>query len=172
MLEVTPLMVEQANNIIRDAKKIIGTDTYLDRIKEFVPAGNNPVYPDVLVAIRGVRQSLARAKETLTKRHNQLSDRLMKARTVAAAIGLCLELDEDDTVPSKDELTERLNSTKVDYSLLYRAEDGIQYFNLDKLDRLDLERYFSEDVEEDEILQNGSTLDEDEEEQVGEDDLA
>jgi hypothetical protein len=43
MLEVTDLVVEKTNDVIRDAKGIIEGDTYLDRIKEFVPAGNNPI---------------------------------------------------------------------------------------------------------------------------------
>jgi hypothetical protein len=49
MIEATPLIVQQANDIVLDAKAIVEGDTYLDRVKEFVPAGNNPVYPDVLV---------------------------------------------------------------------------------------------------------------------------
>jgi hypothetical protein len=60
---VTDLAVAQANDTIRDAKKIIKKDVYLDRIKEFVPAGDNPVYPDVLVIIRSVRDSLDRCHE-------------------------------------------------------------------------------------------------------------
>src|SRR5258708_6722087 len=60
LLEVTPLVLEEANQIIRDAKAIITEDTYLDRTKEFVAAGNNPVYPDVVVALRTVRQALER----------------------------------------------------------------------------------------------------------------
>ena len=62
LLPVTPLMVEQANDIIRDAKEIVTDDTYLDRIKEFVPAGDNPPYPDVLVVMRGVRDGLERGE--------------------------------------------------------------------------------------------------------------
>jgi len=58
LVEATPLFVDQANDIIRDAKDIVTSDVYLDRIKEFAPAGNNPVYPEILVAVRAVRQSL------------------------------------------------------------------------------------------------------------------
>ena len=37
LIEATPLFVDQANDIIRDAKDIVKNDIYLDRIKEFVP---------------------------------------------------------------------------------------------------------------------------------------
>jgi hypothetical protein len=62
LVEVTPLVVDQINDIIRDAKVIVQNDVYLDRIKEFVPAGNNPVYPDVLIVARAVRQGLERCE--------------------------------------------------------------------------------------------------------------
>jgi len=39
LVEATPLVVGQINDIVRDAKKIVQNDVYLDRIKEFVPAG-------------------------------------------------------------------------------------------------------------------------------------
>jgi len=57
-MEATPLIVEQVNDIIRDAKSIIEGDPYLDRVKEFVPAGNNPTYPDVLLVARSVQTSM------------------------------------------------------------------------------------------------------------------
>ncbi len=62
MLEATHLAVQEANQIIRDAKTIIAGDPYLDRVKEFVPAGENPVYPDILDSVRNVVQALERAE--------------------------------------------------------------------------------------------------------------
>lgn len=60
LLEATDLIVEHANDVVRDAKTLIEGDPHLDRIKEFVPAGNNPVYPDVLLTARAVQQALMR----------------------------------------------------------------------------------------------------------------
>ncbi len=60
MLEVTNRALEETNSIISDAKGIVGDDPYLKRTHEFVAAGNNPVYPDVLFALRSVLQSLDR----------------------------------------------------------------------------------------------------------------
>jgi hypothetical protein len=45
MLEVTPFVLEQTNEIIKDAKTIVTQDVHLDRIKEFVAAGNIPCTP-------------------------------------------------------------------------------------------------------------------------------
>lgn len=151
LLEVTPLMVDQANDIIRDAKQIVAGDTYLDRIKEFVPAGDNPVYPDVLVVVRGVRQSLERGAGELTRLRSRIVDRLTKGKTIAAALELCFELGEDEALPSKDEITEKLDRAAIDSSLLYEAEDGEEYFDFEALDRLNLDQYLSEVVEEDDV---------------------
>lgn len=60
LLEVTKRALDEANSIISDAKRIVQDDPYLKRTHEFVAAGNNPVYPDVVVAMRAVIQSLDR----------------------------------------------------------------------------------------------------------------
>jgi hypothetical protein len=91
MLEVTDLVVETTNNIIRDAKKIILDDAYMARVKEFVPAGNNPVYPDVLVTLRTVRQAVSRYGEGRTDRGKLIPPRLGEARTVAAALSCSID---------------------------------------------------------------------------------
>src|SRR6266849_1394930 len=56
-LPATPLVRQTVNDIIGDAKKLIKTkeDVHMDRIKEFVPAGDEPSYPDVLVVTGSVR---------------------------------------------------------------------------------------------------------------------
>src|SRR5690349_5497199 len=54
LLEVTPLVMAEANQLIRDAMEVVTGDQFLDRVKEFVAAGNNPVYPDVVIALRSI----------------------------------------------------------------------------------------------------------------------
>jgi len=61
-------------------------DTCLDRIKEFVPAGDNPLYPDLLVVMRGVRDSLRRGEGTLRGRRSHFDDVLAEARTISIAL--------------------------------------------------------------------------------------
>ena len=79
LVPVTDLVVQEANDIVRDAKALITSDTYLDRVKEFVPAGDNPVYPDVLLSIRAVRQSLERAETHSDNRQQYLANLLREA---------------------------------------------------------------------------------------------
>src|ERR1700678_1835085 len=62
LFSATDMIVQDANNIIRDAKALIDGDVYIDSLKEFVPAGDNPVYPDILMASRTVQQALSDRK--------------------------------------------------------------------------------------------------------------
>src|SRR6266851_9290183 len=64
-LPATPLVRQTVNDIISDAKKLIKTkeDVHMDRIKEFVPAGDEPSYPDVLVVTGSVRHCLQRHRD-------------------------------------------------------------------------------------------------------------
>jgi hypothetical protein len=54
------LLVELANGLVSDVKALAFRDTYLDRLRLFVPAGNNPNYPEILITLRVVQQSLLR----------------------------------------------------------------------------------------------------------------
>jgi hypothetical protein len=67
MLEVTQRILDETNLIISDAKRLAKNDPFLSRTKEFVTAGNNPVYPDVVVTIRTVQQSLDRLLERIAR---------------------------------------------------------------------------------------------------------
>jgi hypothetical protein len=85
LLEATDLGVEQANDIVREAKKLIEGDPHLDRVKELVPAGDNPVYPDVLLTARAVQQSLDRLKARLATQKEHIVAMLSEAETIQAA---------------------------------------------------------------------------------------
>ena len=149
LLGVTDRMVEEANNIIRDAKGIIKDDIYLDRIKEFVPAGDNPVYPDVVVSIRAVRDSLDRFHRDLEVQIKSFKESLQKARTVAGALEFFLDdqvEDEDDkNCPTKEAL-ERYVEGNVSDSCLSRSADSYdKYFDFDRLDKQTIRVYLSMD---------------------------
>jgi len=140
LFEVTPLILQQANDIVRDAKGIGTGDTYLDRIREFVPAGNNPVYPDVLVVMRLVQQGLERCRERLEAREKRILRLIKKARTVAG--GLDYYFSEKE-VPSKEDLEALVG--KVDNSYFSWDENAnANYFDLSLLDDEDLKSALSE----------------------------
>lgn len=88
MLEVTDRAVEETNSIIADTKRIVGSDPYLARTHEFVPAGNNPVYPDVLFALRAIIQSLERFRAKRTDEEKAHSETVTELNTILAAIEL------------------------------------------------------------------------------------
>ncbi|MCU1336364.1 MAG: hypothetical protein JWO19_1945 [Bryobacterales bacterium] len=144
MLEVTHLVVEQSNHIVRDAKGLIEGDIYLDRVKEFVPAGDNPVYPDVLVTLRSVQQSLQRFDSTNKQQLSRLGNLLSQARTIEAALDVVLSQDatEEEEYPSKADLEETLGHSPFDSWIKGDYAAGF-YFDLDRLDRITIEEYFA-----------------------------
>jgi hypothetical protein len=103
------LLVEVVNNQIADAKGIVFRDVYLDRLKKFVPAGNNPSYPDLLLALRILQQSLERFHPILTNEREKHANIGADLATILAALKLARhfenefyseeESDEESTAP-------------------------------------------------------------------------
>ena len=130
-MEATSLIVEQANDIIRDAKSIINGDAYLDRVKEFVPAGNNPVYPDVLMVARSVQQCLGRTEKQLSDRERRTTKMRRDARTIVAALRFFAEHNKH---PSREDV-EALLETKPPDDWFFQSSDETFYFDFERLDR-------------------------------------
>lgn len=105
MLEVTDRALQETNLIISDAKRIVGNDPYLKRTHEFVAAGNNPVYPDVLFALRSVLQSLDRFRAKKAQEAAVNAGVLSELNTILAAIEL---LSEGQESVSKEHLLRRM----------------------------------------------------------------
>jgi hypothetical protein len=72
--QISSLTVENVNALIKDTKEIINEDPYIDRVKEFVPAGDNPEYRDVIMVLRQLKQGLKRFKEANFAMYHSLSD--------------------------------------------------------------------------------------------------
>ena len=130
-LEATPLVVEQVNDIIRDAKGIIEGDPYLDRVKEFVPAGNNPTYPDVLLVARSVQQCLGRTAKSLSDHERRTTKTRRDVRTMVAALKYFIEHDEH---PSSEDV-ETLLEAKPPVDWFFQGNDEKLYFDFERLDR-------------------------------------
>jgi len=143
MLEVTELVVEQANDVIRDAKNIVEGDMYLDRVKEFVPAGDNPVYPDVLLKLRTVQQCLSQFGAGRVDREKHLVKILHEARTILGALQCYMDGAE---YPSKDEVKKTLDEGSPASSWFFRSDDDNEYFDFERLDRRKLDEYLSDNV--------------------------
>jgi len=149
-LSATPLVRKNANAIISDAKKLVKVkeDVHMDRIKEFVPAGDEPLYPDVLVTIRSVRDCLKRHREKQTARVNALDRKLRVAETVAGALEYFLNdeeaSDEDKELPSKESVQAHTNG-KINTDCFTQFSDDYSsyYFDFDRLDSMTFEDYLS-----------------------------
>lgn len=148
ILEATSLIVDRANDIIRDAKQIVESDIYLDRTKEFIPAGNNPSYPDVLIVIRSVRQSLDRCGKEFNRQEGGIINALTRARTVVGALNCHLSGEENSEFALKEDV-DRYVVGAVDDSCFFENEDvGQECFDFDGLDSQPVEHYIRE-IEDD-----------------------
>jgi hypothetical protein len=105
MLEVTDRALEETNSIIADAKRIVGRDPYLTRTHEFVAAGNNPVYPDVLFALRSILQSLDRFRAKIAEEAQANAEIVSELNTILVAIEL---IEEGEEAISKEMLLRKL----------------------------------------------------------------
>jgi hypothetical protein len=172
----TPLVRQNANDIISDAKKLVKAkeDIHMDRIKEFVPAGDEPLYPDVLVVIRSVRDCLKRHRERQSSRVKTLQEQLRVAATAAGALEYFLNDEEASEAARKAPPRETVRAyangaIHEDCFANYSDYPNEYYFDFDKLDAMKFEEYLSaviSDAEEEEgLIENNSdeTIDEEEE---------
>jgi hypothetical protein len=114
---------------------MVTRDTHLDRVKKFVPAGDNPVYP-VLMVTRAVRDSLERFGERIKADREQVSSKLNEAWTMWLALQL---FQQGTTHPKKELIVARLGEKASTQWFHY---DGTgSYFDFEGLDERDLEKY-------------------------------
>jgi hypothetical protein len=140
LIPVTDLTVVRINEVIGDAKNIVSGDAYLDRVKEFVPAGDNPVYPDVLMTARVVSDCLQRFGERLKHDRSVISGKLNETWTIQIA----LELYGQGTNSPRKELVERHLGDKTFYGWFhFDAVTGAHQFDFEGLDERNLESYLS-----------------------------
>ena len=133
--EVTELVLEQVNDVIRESRELVTDDPYVQRYHEFVPAGNNPQHRDVVVVLRQIRQGLERFAAALKSSIFQFRTRLDDAKGVRIAILLFLQ--------GADEISEG-NFTANEVSVQQRWMRGYpSRFSFDVLDRTDIPTYFS-----------------------------
>jgi hypothetical protein len=139
LFAATDLIVENANSIIRDAKELIDSgDVYISRLKEFVPAGDNPVYPDILMATRIIQQAMIRFKEVAEKRRTSLTGANQEATTIKFALELLIEGEGE--VPTKRDLAAVMDNPAYNWFI---GNTGHETFNLSRLDRLDVAEYLT-----------------------------
>ncbi len=134
---ITDLGLEQVNDVIIATKELAQGDPYIQKLTVFVPAGDNPQQRDVVIVLRQIRQGLERFRNNIDQTNKTLQSRMTEASLLRAAVQLFLEGHER---PDKDDFDE------YDLHLPDRWSTGIypKHFNFDKLDKTNLQEYFSE----------------------------
>ncbi len=127
---------------------IVTSDVYLNRLKEFVAAGNNPVYPDVVVSIRSVRNSLERFHKNLDARLETINESLRRAKTVVGALEYFLDdqasdEDEDKNAPSKESVQRYTDGKVSNFCFTEFTDSDDEYFDFDRLDEQPIREYLS-----------------------------
>ena len=132
---LTDLALEQVNDIIRGTKQLITSDPYIERLNEFVPAGDNPQHRDAVIVLRQIRQGLERFGKQLDSLIDLLRVRLRDARGIHVAIQLNLE---GHTAVARDILKEYGVDVSLDW--LYGYPEAL---NFTRLDRIKISEYFA-----------------------------
>ncbi|MGA7916847.1 MAG: hypothetical protein WCA00_16555 [Candidatus Acidiferrales bacterium] len=147
-LPATPLIRDSANDIISDAKSLVKAkvDVHLDRVKEFVPAGDEPSYPDVLVVLRSVIDSLKRHRSALSTEAEVLSEQTNMAGTMVAGLKYFLldpaKTSEKET-PSKESVRSYATVTLSDFCFTRYSDSTEKYFDFDGLDSMGVEEHLA-----------------------------
>ncbi|MBS1793391.1 MAG: hypothetical protein JSS81_06030 [Acidobacteria bacterium] len=55
-------LVDQTNLVIKETKEIVEGDSFVDRLTQIIPAGENPDIPDVVIRLNQVKSGLERYK--------------------------------------------------------------------------------------------------------------
>ena len=130
------LMLEQVNDIIRETRELLQGDVYVQRLREFVPAGNNPELRDVVVVLRQIRQGMERFRTKLTDFEGKARSLISQADTIILAIEYQLANQES---PGKKYISELLGHTPDNW---FKYVFGDNVFNFEKLDRTNIIDYF------------------------------
>jgi hypothetical protein len=143
MMQATDMIVEGTNTIIRDAKAIIDGDIYIERLKEFVPAGENPVYPDILMALRTIQQASARFGPGLQKRKPKITAAIKEAGAIRTVLDIFIE-NEGHVATS-----EEIEGLSPEW-FVYNDEEDEDYesdepvpFDFERLDGLDVTEHLT-----------------------------
>jgi hypothetical protein len=131
--QVTNLVLEQTNEVVREAKELLSEDPFIKRYKEFVAAGDNPEHRDVVVVLRQIRQGLGRFTSGVKERKDWLDRVLEDAKGVRAAATLSRDGESD---LSQEDLSE------YEGTVMSRWFNDSDVFDFQRLDRTSIGSYY------------------------------
>jgi hypothetical protein len=133
---VTDMMLEQVNQIIRDCRILLADDTYVQRQKEFVAAGENPQVRDVSLALTQLRQGLQRYRATGKGQLEEAEkDRIHQARTIQCALWFYVDAKRKNI--RADEIRSEISGVSKEWLNQHN------FFDFARLDETDLKSYFA-----------------------------
>lgn len=134
---LTDLALQQINDVIRETKELVTADTYVQRLNQFVSAGDNPELRDALMVLRQIRQGLERFQEHLAEETNKAISKRDEALFVSLGVGLDIEGEDVD----RETLGNYENGGKI---FNYWMTKGVNSeFNLALFDETDVIQYFN-----------------------------
>jgi hypothetical protein len=134
---VTDLVLSQVNDVIREVKELAQDDPYVQRLNEFVAAGDNPEQRDVVIVLRQLRQGLERFGDTISPRIKKLANMLNEATTVQVA----LQLFKEGKMAISPENVDEFGFAHSE--IWFTGKDMFdQHFDWNRLDRINFNSYF------------------------------
>lgn len=133
---VSDLMLEQVNDFVREAKELLPHDAHVQRLREFVPAGNNPQMRDVVIVLRQIRQGMDRFDTKIRVFEGEAYPLTRQADTIIFALDY--QLTHGDVVDKK--YVEEILGFAPDEWFKYIM--GVTVFNFDKLNRTNITEHF------------------------------
>ncbi len=83
---VTDFVLSQLNDVIRETKRLVADDSYVQKLNEAVPAGDNPEQRDAIVMLRQARQGLERHQGRIEPRIKIVRARLNEVDLLETAV--------------------------------------------------------------------------------------
>lgn len=134
---VTDFVLAQLNDVIRETRRLVRDDPYVQKLKEVVAAGDNPEQRDALVMLRQARQGLERHQRRIEPEIKILRARVNEVELLETAVEVFLM---NGSSIKKDDF-ERFSAG---YSHPEWFHSGFPYeFNFDRLDSADILAFFN-----------------------------
>jgi hypothetical protein len=133
---VTDLVFSEMNQVIRETKELVVEDPYVQRLQEFIAAGDNPQHRDAVVVLRQLRQGLARFHEKLDALIYELRDKYNETDNIKQVLEIYMSGNE--SISAKD-----LKAYDIDISDWWLIGNyPNKEFDFSKLDKISIDTRF------------------------------
>jgi hypothetical protein len=125
---VTDLVLNQMNDVIKETKELVIDDSYIQRLQEFVAAGDNPQHRDSVVVLRQIRQGLDRFQEKLDDLISKLNWKCTQAKDLEKGLQHYVDGNESISAQYSQNYDIQLPSSLGNYT----EEGGFDFSQVDK----------------------------------------